>query len=99
MPARLKAIEREYLAVRMALDRVSEELHADPSFLRSDLRPRDFTHAAEGLEGTYLVRLFAEFETALRKFWSTTKKSAIPTRIHDLMQRVASACKIGHPQL
>ena len=37
-------------------------------------------NAAKRLEGTYIIRLFAEFETGLRLFWMTIKPTEPSTR-------------------
>jgi hypothetical protein len=65
---RIKAVEREYVAARQATDRFLESTHRDPTLLRGDLRYREIVRASENLEGTYLIRLFAEFETGLRLY-------------------------------
>jgi hypothetical protein len=62
---RIKDIEGEYRAV----DRLKAQLTADPSILGSDNRIRAYLREADrNLEGTYLVRLFAAFEAALRSY-------------------------------
>jgi hypothetical protein len=70
---RIKAVEREYLAVRFSTDRTQEEVRRDPTILHRHLDPPDLTRASEGLEGTYLTRMFAEFETGLRLDWATLR--------------------------
>ena len=96
---RIGSVEREYMAARFAIDHAIEQARNDPTLLRGDLRPRELLRAAESLEGTYVIRLFAEFETALRKCWPTLKSTAAPGRVHDVMQGLASAYKIGSDQL
>ena len=32
------------------------------------------------LEGTYVIRLFAEFETGLRLYWATIRQTEPPTQ-------------------
>jgi hypothetical protein len=51
---------------------------------------------AERLDGTYLIRLFAEFETGLRRFWPTAKRTEPPGRTRDLMDGVGATCGIDH---
>ncbi|HTU25547.1 MAG TPA: hypothetical protein VMF30_09125 [Pirellulales bacterium] len=65
----MKAVEREHGAARFAIARLRDEVKADPSVLRGDDENRKaLAIAHENLEGTYLVRLFAAFEAALRSF-------------------------------
>jgi len=63
----IKEIEGEYLAARIAVDRLTSQVAADPSQLGKDDRAR-LRDADRNLEGTYLVRLFAAFEAALRSY-------------------------------
>ena len=64
---RIKAIEREHSSTRLALDRLLEEARRDPTILTGDLKFHDIVVASDRLEGTYIIRLFAEFETGLRR--------------------------------
>jgi len=90
--ARIKAVEREHSAMRLAADHLLEAAQADPSLIRGDLRRRDIVHAAAGLDGTYVIRLFAEFETGLRQYCETTRASHPPMR--DLVNGVAAMCGV-----
>jgi hypothetical protein len=90
----VKAIEREYSALRLAAHRLVEQARDDPSILKKDaIGSRDLGNASQNLEGTYLVRLFAEFETGLRLYWATIRPSH--PRTEDLVNRVASKRKIS----
>jgi hypothetical protein len=60
---RIKAVEREYWSTRIAIDRLSAQVALDPGVLGIGPRPRDLEATDENLEGTYPVRMFAEFET------------------------------------
>lgn len=65
----LKDIEREYWAVRFAVDRANSEINIRPDLLKLGSDIRKFLRRADGnLEGTYLVRPFAAFEAALRSY-------------------------------
>jgi len=66
---RIKAVEREYSSAQSAIIKLSAADARDPSVLGDDLRPRYLRSAGENLEGTYLIRMFAEFETGVRSFW------------------------------
>jgi hypothetical protein len=93
-PSRIKAIEREFSAVRLGTARLLSQAQIDPTILRGGFQIRDIGHAAERLEGTYLIRLYAEFETGLRKYWETFR----PThpRMEDLIDSIASRQKIPY---
>ena len=81
---RIKAVEREHRAIRQATDRFKKAARHDPSALKGDLRYRDLDHASDNLDGTYIIRLFAEFETGLRQYWDRARGTHPPTR--DLLE-------------
>ena len=65
----IKDVESEYHASRVAVDRLKAQLVAVPDLLNDDDMTRTFLRRADrNLEGTYLVRLFAAFEAALRSY-------------------------------
>src|SRR5271157_5295877 len=90
---RIKAVEREYWSARRAVDRLSADVARDPSTLGEGPSPRDLRSADENLEGTYLVRMFAEFETGVRSFWRAIKPRA-RAQAEVLLDRVGDRCKI-----
>ena len=90
--SRMKAVEREHAAMRQAADRLRDAAQRDPSILRESLRHRDIVHASEKLEGTYVIRLFAEFETGARQYWDA--KWATNPRTGDLISGLAARCGI-----
>jgi hypothetical protein len=59
----------------------------DPTILRGRVEPRDLVRASEALEGTYLTRMFAEFETGLRLYWDTLRDTN--PRTVDLLNSLA----------
>jgi hypothetical protein len=91
-PSRIKSIEREYGSVRLAVDRLLSQVRFDPTILNSGIALRDIVYAAENLEGTYFVRLFAEFETGVRNYWKTFRDTH--PRMEDLVNSLASRHKI-----
>jgi hypothetical protein len=93
---RIKAVEREYSVVRLAVNKLLEMAQRDPGVLQGDLRHRDVVHASQGLEGTYVIRLFAEFETGLRSYWDTVRGTNPRTR--DLLEGIAATCGIPDDQ-
>jgi hypothetical protein len=65
---RIKSVEREYGVIRFGTDRLTVHVNDDPSILEGLLRRPDIALASVRLEGTYIIRVFAEFETALQHF-------------------------------
>ncbi len=78
--SRIKAVEREYVAMRQAAERFRQNALDDPTILEGNLRHGEIVVASKNLEGTYVNRLFAEFESGARQFWaanwSTDPKTA-----------------------
>ena len=57
----------EYVSARAAVDRLMAAVAATPDLLKKERTARDYLrNAHKNLEGTYIVRLFAAFEAALR---------------------------------
>jgi hypothetical protein len=94
--SRIKAVEREYVAMRQAADRLLESALADPTILLENLRHREIVRASQYLEGTYVVRLFAEFESGARQYWRA-KWSTDPKTV-DLLDGLAARCGIPDTQ-
>ena len=90
--SRIKAVEREYVAMRQAADRFLQTALADPTKLQGNLRHGEIVAASKNLEGTYLVRLFAEFETGTRQYWAA-KWDTDPKTV-DLLNGLAARCGI-----
>ena len=72
---RIKAVERECWATRIAVDRLTAHVSNEPGVLGKLPKPRDLQSASENLGGTYVIRMFDEFETCLRSFWSVVKRT------------------------
>ena len=87
-PTRIKDVEREYKSMRLASDRLLDEARHDPTILKENLGLRDIANASKRLEGTYIIRLYAEFETGLRLFWRTIKPTEPLTR--DLLEGISA---------
>jgi len=65
----IKDVEGEYRATRIAVDRLKVQVAATPDILNKDDGSRAYLRDTDlNLEGTYLVRLFAAFEAALRSY-------------------------------
>jgi hypothetical protein len=65
---RIKAVEREYGAIRFGTDRLIVAVNDDPSIMLGQVERPDIATASMHLQGTYIVRLFSEFETSLQHF-------------------------------
>jgi hypothetical protein len=90
--SRIKAIEHEYSVMRQAADRFRQAAMNDPTILFESLRHNDIVVASRNLEGTYVIRLFAEFESGARQFWGTKWKTEPKTL--DLLDGLAARCRI-----
>jgi len=62
-------VGKEYEASRVAVSRLAQQVHENPNVLADEPKARDgLPQASKNLEGTYLVRVFAAFESALRSY-------------------------------
>ncbi len=93
---RIKAVDRQYAAVQLATSRLLEEGRKNPTVLKGGVQHRDVVNASQDLEGTYLIRLFAEFESGLRQYWETI--ATTHPRTKDLLDGLAARCRIGNDQ-
>src|SRR5207244_9284194 len=94
--SRIKAVEREYVAMRQAADRFRQAALDDPTILQGNLRHGEIVVASKNLEGTYVLRLFAEFETGARQFWDANWDTE--PRTVDLINGLAARCGIPETQ-
>ena len=94
---RIKAVEREYYAARFAVDRTLTQVRADNSILINGLELREIVRTAKMLEGTYIMRLFAEFESAIRLYFHRARNRRAPSRTEHLLNGVASRIQTRHP--
>jgi hypothetical protein len=94
--SRIKAVEREYVAMRQAAGRFRQAALIDPTILQQSLRHGEIVKASDNLEGTYIIRLFAEFETGARQYWNTNWQTN--PRMVDLLNGLAARCRIPDTQ-
>jgi hypothetical protein len=94
--SRIKAVERECVAMRQAADRFRQATLDDPTILQENLRHGETIVASRNLEGTYIVRLFAEFETGARQYWNAVRPTDPKTA--DLLNGIAARCGIPDTQ-
>ena len=62
-------VSGEFRSARAAVDRLKASVAATPDLLKKDTVARAYlSRAHKNLDGTYIVRLFAAFEAALRSY-------------------------------
>jgi hypothetical protein len=83
--------------MRQAADRFQEHAMVDPSILRENLRYGEIVSASRNLEGTYIMRLFAELETGARQYWDAAWGTEITT--HNLFEALAARRSIPETAL
>src|SRR5258708_1682895 len=84
---RIKAVEREFGLARLALDRFRIQAMESPAVLTPEFAFKEVSTVLDRLEGTYLVRLFSEFETSLRHYWRAQRLKG-PSRTEVLVNKV-----------
>lgn len=69
---RIAAVAEEYRAALTGTALLEEKLRADPNYgIEHGWRQRAAEDFAQNLEGTYVIRMYAEFEAGLRDYWKT----------------------------
>lgn len=92
---RIKAVEREYDVARLAADRLAQHTRDNPDVLKGNLKLADIDKVVNHLEGTYLLRLFSEFEVALRHFLRALKLK-VPRNAEPLINKVKDRAHIAN---
>ena len=88
---RMNEVYREYLAATVAAEALDTRLRNELELLSPHkLKVRDFQKFRDHLSGTYLIRLFAEFEAGLRDLWTDGFKQSSVPRMRDLLQGIAA---------
>jgi hypothetical protein len=64
---------------------------------RGNVELHDLHQASDNLDGTYVIRLFAEFEAALRLFWESRRRTK--PLAEQLLNAVAALRKIPDEQV
>ena len=93
--ARLRAVHAELGAARFSVDLTQRVVRRDPSVLFSTeprVRPVHLRSCAANLGLTYIVRLFAEFETVVCDYLSVVRPRRRPRRtgMEVLLNRIAA---------
>jgi hypothetical protein len=97
---RMKAVEREFRVAIVSRDHLAGALAKNPSVLtKQNLNQADFEALKENLASTYLIRLFAEFETGLREYWKRRSKKKVIPRVSDMMKSISSSRGIDHQDM
>ncbi len=92
---RIKSIEKEYRVATLARDALDAELKKAPSTLvGKGLERLHFDRFSDNLDATYLIRMFAEFETGLRDCWKKRLKKRSIARVSDLVISISSKQRI-----
>lgn len=67
--AHIQEVWGEFKAARLAVSRLKEQVNADANIVAGEHGVREHLSSADAnLEGTYIVRIFAAFEAALRSY-------------------------------
>jgi len=67
--AHIQEVWGEFKAARFAVSRLKEQVNADANLVAGEHGVREHLSSADAnLEGTYIVRIFAAFEAALRSY-------------------------------
>lgn len=95
---RMRAVEREHRVAHWAANVLREQLERDPGYLkRRELTLADYRQFQAKLAATYLIRLFAEFETGLREVWKSAYGRPTHPKASDLMKGIGARCTIPYP--
>jgi len=93
-------VEREFRAAALAVGRLAKDMLPDPTILgMANVVPADVRACGAGLEDTYLVRMFAVFEEALREVRRVVYGRAGPVQTYVLLNQCASRQKIKSDDL
>ena len=93
---RVRAIESEFRAVESAVTLLETKVSENPNWgERYGWKARDAAPARRNLEATYTVRLFAEFESAVRDLWADHFKKRTRPNTEVLLNRVGSLCSLA----
>lgn len=86
--ARIASVAEEYRAARTAAGLLDERTKADPNYGEQfGWRQRAGRDFEDKLEATYIIRIYAEFEAALRSFWATYRRQ----QTHPAMVQLVNA--------
>lgn len=88
---RMRRVEREYLAAVSARELLKLHTDTDPNWgLPYGWSASDARSMSHHLEDTYLVRLYAEFESGLRDAWRNYHRRRSRVPMEQLLVRIAT---------
>lgn len=95
---RLRRIERQWRVARISARLFDEGLQKNPALLAADdLEAADVTTYRDELSATYVIRLFAEFESGLRDWWQSGLGRTSRPATRQLIDSVAARRSIPDP--
>ncbi|MCU0876061.1 MAG: hypothetical protein MUE50_27375 [Pirellulaceae bacterium] len=96
----IRSVEREGELIAVALVVLEDRLRQDPSVLRQHgLERADFSAGMLNREGTYVIRVYAEFESGLREAWERAFGETTHPKAVDLLHAFASRCRVPPQRL
>jgi hypothetical protein len=97
---RLKAVEREFTAASTSVTDLLRRAMLDPEVIRTTgVSLADLRACRDNLERTYLVRLFAVFEEALREVRRILYRKEGAIQTYSLIQQCASRQRIPSDEI
>jgi len=92
---RVKSVERQYFVAEKARETLEAALKAHSALLTGiGLDAADLSAFKSNLLDTYFIRLFAEFETAIKDCWKNGLNQDPRTRIMEVIDSLASRRKV-----
>lgn len=83
---RINAVLQEYLAAETAAGLLAAQTGPNPSYGYSQgWEPKAGIDYVNNLEGTYIIRIYAEFEAGLRDYWLTFRKRDTRPKMYQLL--------------
>ncbi|SRR5260370_192430 len=86
---RLRDVEREHEAARMTVRHFLQSLHDGKVRLEPHLKRVHISGLSTRLEGTYVIRIFSEFELSLKLFLKE-KHETVPMNMRPRINKVAN---------
>ena len=81
----------ELQTAALVIETLLQLVHQNPSALQPySLRPADLNRLRANIEPTFLIRLYAEFESGLRDAWRTAFGRPTHPRMYELLESVAA---------
>jgi hypothetical protein len=88
---RIRAIAREFEVALAVAKELDERFRVDPSVLSGErLTFKDYRNFRDNLEPTYIIRMFAEFESGLREAWELAFRRSTNPKTVDLIDSIAA---------